>query len=1040
MLSTIMQLGSNLTYLTNAVEILAGIIAIAGAFICLYNYFLPILPGSALDRLFDTLKNGKSISTKAEVKYQIKCYVPPKFTCNGATKTIQELQRDIKKSSSVVFITGKPASGKTTTMRNLYCRLSKSYKCVYVQMNSIHNINDFRERVKEQNTHRRSSHENVIAFIDGVDEALSFKIADNMTAMETFAAMYLQGQNSKIYTVFRDCGLNLDSVVISLRSEFLETPEYLEEYDDSNIRVQIYVIQNMENCHILKIYKSLKVLCRLDRIEGLSRHQDGRYPSSLWEEQRYIRRFRKILESTEDSIFHYPLYVRYAYKFMREYWDQWNPYMENLTPESNMAISFRTLLNAIFKWEFHIYYGQKQVVSKQKPMRLEEEQRFRAAMETCLERVVETMPMSPGQSNPMIGRQSLEKILAECAYGEHDHLVIAHCVLSADESGQLFGFYHSTFYEYYLAQYILKKATYKVRKEHLLSPLASENFRQMYYILLCQDQSLNLKLYNSIQNINGKGLNLSSCLKLQKENILEISEHPLMPVIDILLYLPFVSCFRYHGAEFSQKQIEDMMDGDMDLTETGWRTLEAIPGLAPCARVKDLDLHYLPLESVHTLNEYRNLTCLDIRLNHNYINIANDALKQLQGISLEQLYVFSDDGKLCTQIQEALDLGELLVKSVFVETPEFSGAHVEIYRLKCTAEESGQKNRLFVCKRTNLARAKEEFRKKREDTDFQVLKAVFELEADENGYLGLQEQMLGMERKEDATLWNGLTLAKHYEYLDNVDEDENAYQVYHRLEPNIKKSLSELSIRFGYEFGRRLESLNSQRAKDWLIFVNKHISFGVSEIQEIDVKIYLFKACIRCGDTNLNDLKNAIENLIKKSPSSVDSSNYCWFLRTCCAQLLKAWKKGTPPPDELLPLLQRFLNHSRNYAEKESNDSYQFSAIYLQLVYMNRLGDTCNAKALLEDLAKTVSQVDQNGDERAQQARQIQYMEQTLYFLFVSEQRVQAIAEADALLEYPHRRQDISRSYVQYIRDVCASDGELDASADKHRLWDTIWF
>lgn len=905
-------------------------------------------------------------------------------------------------------------------------------------MNSLHNINDFKNRVMEQKDSRKSSNKNVIAFIDGVDESLTFKLADCKTPLETFSSMFLQGIDSKIYSVFRACGLSLDSFVVSLRQEFLEKPIF-SEYVAGNLKAQTYRIQKMENREVIKNFKSLKVLRRLDKKEDASRHQTGRYPS-FWEERRYIKRFREILDSTPDSIFHYPMFIRYAYRFMCQYWDQWNPYMKNLTPESNMALSFQTLLDAIFKWEFHVYYEQKQGGVKRKSAQEEEKKRFVSAMEECLKRVLITMPMIPGQFNPTISRNDLEKILAKCAYGKHDHLVIAHCVLSCDESGRRFSFCHSIFYEYYLARFILKKGDYKLRKDYLLSPLSSEFFRQMYYALLCQDQSLSPKLYNSIGNVKDSGFHLSSCLNLQKAEVLEINDNPSIPVIDILSYLPFASRFLYHGAEFSKERVEDMMDGTMELSGTGWNALDAASGLAPCERVKNLILYRLPLESAQTLNQYKNLTCLDIRLGQDYMNIVMDALQQLKGVSLEKLYLYCGDGSLCAKVQEALDCEDLQAGKVFVETPEFSAAHVEIYRLKCKADGAGKENRFFILNRTALERAKDEYNKSSKSIDYEVLRAVFELEADENGCLGLRAQADGSESAEDATLWNGLTLAKYYKYIDSIDEEQNAYQIYCRLEPKIRKSPSALSLRFGYEFGRRNETLKSRWAKDWLTFVNENIPLKDVDLREIDVKMFLFKSSIRCGDTHLDDLKSEIENLIKESPSYMDNSNYCWFLRTCCAQLLQMWKKETLPPETLTPSLQQFLNQSEHYAQKENNYSYPFSAIYFRLVYMNRTGDTDSAKSLLEKLTELMPIVNQDDDERSQQARHIQYMEQKLYFLYVSGRRADAIAAADDLLSYPHRKMNISSTRVQSIRDDCAGDGALYVSADKHILWNDIWF
>ena len=775
----------------------------------------------------------------------------------------------------------------------------------------------------------------------------------------------------------------------------------------------------------------------MDRTDTISRHQDGRYPP-LWEEWRYTRYFRKILESVPDSIFRYPMYARYAYRFMKEYMEQEVPYIENLSTESNMALSFRVLLDAIFKWEFHVYYGQKRsgkikLVTEQK----EEEEQFKTAMENCLKRVVEAMPMVSGQSNPVISRKCLEDILVECAYGEGDHLAIAHCVLSSDDKGQMFSFCHSTFYEYYLAQYLLETASYNVRKEFLLSSASSENLREMYYAFLCQNEQWRESLCGSIE---GGEFNFASCLKLKEKEVLEIKDNPQQKVTEILSYLPIVPCFHYHGVKFTREHIEEMMDGDMCLSETGWKALEPAFGLALCDSIKDLDLRYLSLENVQSLHIFKNLKCLDIRLSGDCMSIVNDALKQIQGVSLENLYIYSSDGELCIKIQEALNHGEFHVEKIFVEAPEFSAAHLEIYRLKCEAETRGQKNRFYILIRTKLEHAKNEFYKDDKYKDLQVLKAVFELEADESGPLRLREQWSETDINGNATIWNGLSLAKCYRYLDSTDEDESAYQMFNRLEPYIEKKPSELSMHFGYAFGKGYAFKDTKRAREWLTFVNKYVSSEYSEIPEINVKMCLFRTCIYDGDKNLDDLKNEIDALIMKSPNYMDNSNYYWYLELCCVQLLKTWKKGTLPPKNLLTLLQKYRNESGKYAEKKKFFFDYFSAIYMQLLYMNQMEDTNKAEALLTDLTEVLPLVNQSSFERAKQARQIKYMEQKLYFLFVSGQKELAIQAANDLLEYPCRKNAIPTDRVKYIREHCEGGEELYASADKHKLWGPLWY
>ena len=63
----------------------------------------------------------------------------------------------------------------------------------------------------------------------------------------------------------------------------------------------------------------------------------------------------------------------------------------------------------------------------------------------------------------------------------------------------------------------------------------------------------------------------------------------------------------------------------------------------------------------------------------------------------------------------------------------------------------------------------------------QILTAVFELELDELVTTGSQAD----NSKISSVLWNGLILAKLYLFHDSIDESEDAYRIYKRLEPYV---------------------------------------------------------------------------------------------------------------------------------------------------------------------------------------------------------------------------------------------------------------
>lgn len=120
----------------------------------------------------------------------------------------------------------------------------------------------------------------------------------------------------------------------------------------------------MSDRDIIKIFKSLAVLkkydAKLDKDE--QRHQN-RFPP-IWQRYKYICLLRRILKENPNCIFQYPMYIRYAYAFMNEYLKR-QTVGDKLTFSPNISVSFDILVNAIIKWEFHVYYGKSSKVARE---------------------------------------------------------------------------------------------------------------------------------------------------------------------------------------------------------------------------------------------------------------------------------------------------------------------------------------------------------------------------------------------------------------------------------------------------------------------------------------------------------------------------------------------------------------------------------------------------------------------------------------------------------------------------------------------------
>ena len=1045
---------------THIFSLAAAVVTVVLALRSLYNLVHPLLRRTALKHLYDALKNTKSITNQAELNYQVKCYVQPKFICGNKQYTVKELIKEIKKSGGLFAITGKPASGKTTAMRYLYCKLSKTRKCVYVQMQTIRNKRDFTDRIKEQATPKWKKGEPVIAFIDGVDEAIYFHEDSSTPAANTFFSAFLDGEQPKIFGLFSDCGLNLDCIVISLRPEFLDSPNYLRKYSKQNLIMQVCQLQKLSHKDIIKIFKSLKVLQRMDKSSHIQRH-NGRYPS-IWEERKYIKLLRKILKDHSDSIFYYPMFVRYAYAFMKEY--ERDLGSKNLTPASNMAKSFKILLKAALKWEFHVYYGAKGSLPEGKTAELVLKN-FEEAISNCMDQVIQVMLKqdTDKEENPwIISRVKLKKILENYAYSDKDTLVIAHCILISDDDGCNFCFCHNTFFEFYLAKYLLLRADYPARKHHLLSVDSSKDLRQMYYTILCDEKDLCEKLSSSITEMES-GVNIGSCIKLQLKPEIHVIAAPKMPVVSILSYFPFIKSFFYQEVWFTQKQVEQMLSGVLDLTQTNWNSLDYADGLTPAQSIKALKLQGMPLNDVQALANYVNLRDLDIRLDVSHEQAVYDSLKLLRKIPLNQIRVYTEDGRICEEIQKLMNQGAFFSETVLLDVLGYSNAYVVIYQLKQRVTSVGGISRFHVSY-TDSNRAFEEYSKESSGKDLQILRAVFELEAGESAELCPRENRSEIE----AVLWNGLSLAKLYEFHDPIDEDKSAYQIYERIEsyvlasdscdenrePNGLHSLtlgsdlnildagSKPSVYLGESYGKRLiMAYENQRARQWLTYTYQYADRFFSENRSIRVAIQLYKSRVRCGETDLGELKDALQQRIERNPSFEENSDYLWFLRTCCAELFVRWEKGKAPPEKLDSLTQIVLKKTRAYIEQKDNRSAFFSAVYLRLVFENRMEHVKAAAKLLDELTGVTPAVDETRGDRNKQGHWIQYMEQRLYYLLLTEQRKEAIKTANELISYPYRTTELWKNCYRRIIDWCVQSGENETGPiNKHELWECIWY
>lgn len=984
---------------------------------------------SPVDRLYDILQNNY-VTSEEELKYQMKCYVPQRFrTKSDEVFTAKELREQIKLSKSNLFtIVGKPASGKTTAMRYLYCSLINQKKCVYFQMKNVKDIHDLKKRLEDQKKDNAfKSRERVIAFFDGVDEAISF------FKKEDFISMFLKGMDSKIILLFDECDLVLNCMVFGMRPEFLKNSVFDLEYKNENVSMRVFEIMEMSDKEIIKIFKSLKILKKMEKKlpEEERRHQ-FRYPPK--KERKYIRLLKKILKSNPDSIFHYPMYIRYAYAYMQRYEKQWNPYMQDLVPDTDKASAFDVLVRAISKWEFHVYYKGFHE-EDDRPWR-----EFYGVMKKCIDDIIKVM--TENGMEKVISRGQLQTILDRYCLGavsgtETMMLVISHCFMISDKTGEKFEFCHLSFYEYFLARYLFEKADVTMRKQYLRSDEVTVDLRQMYYgVFRAEKKEFSEKVSKSISNFNGRKLTIENYTKLRENTFIEIVDNTMVPMAQIYEYLPEIRKFRYRGLDFHEERIEQMLiSGIVNISDTGWDSLQYAGGLLDLKLVKELNLCGLRIKDPGVLKQYTSLKCLDIRdTGTDYFEYMQNLLPVIKDIPLECLSLYSEDGSLCEQISDMVEKGEFCEENIFWDMPDYSKAHLKIYQLKQKAEHAGRVLRFYANRRTCLQNAQLEYKKDNNKKDADILKAVFELEADEGGVLGLDK------KDAEATFWTGLSLAEYYGYQDYADEAEKAYRIYCRLEPFIKKDGSELSAFYGKSFGENLRCIfQYERSREWFIYTDSILDHHYfSEKEEINIKLDLYRVQMNLDQKDFAELQTELEMRIKKIPNYQKDQRYMRYMKFKDVNMIRNWKKGEQVPQNLMEQHQEYLHASELYAKNAQNSYWLFIAVYYAVIIANRMENLEEGKILLKKLKDVMNIVNKHTNERKKQSNWIRYREQKLYHLFLAGQKEETIKAANELLESPRWPRSGRVSNYLYIRDACMQ--EKEEPMDKHKLWGVIWY
>lgn len=975
---------------------------------------------------------GHSIVSKKELIYQIRCFVPPHFT--DKRKTIKGLQSDIlsasgeKKSLAAVFsVVGAPACGKTTVMRYLYCQLAKRRNCVYFQMQNVTNMEELSRYLYDQSANF-TDREPVIAFFDGVDEACEFFQSESQASMEeVFRAFFFQGIYSKIYEVFQKNNLILDCVVISLRPEFLERSIQSIESFQNYIDSKVYKIAPMSDKEVIRIYKSLKDLKRLDyKLETKKQRHQIRYPSIL-QSHKYIRIFRRILKNNPNSIFRYPMYIRYAYAFMQTYEER-----DGALDSNNIAVSFDVLVSAIIKWEFHVYYKKSKVGHE------EEINQFTKCLEKATKEIAKRLTdnrLSQTKFWMYLTKEQFQEIIKEYFKNENERLVFSHCLMVSDDNGEYFSFSHFTLYEYFLAKYLFDDADIMYRKAQLFSPMATDYLRDMYYSILCNDTSLNKKISESLRITPQEGkITINDCHALENGKEIEIKDTPEISLVEIFEYLPGIYSFMYRNYVFEKDNLEKMASiGMLDLEYTDWDNLNTTCHVIPNQRLERLGISELPLKDVSAIEQYSNLKYIRMQFQNEEAPILDDILDKIQNLYLDEINIVSREGILLEKIYDSLCEQRIHINNIYIETKNYSKEHLRMYEINKNMEKAGQSVCFFPSLRSDKKLALDIYNKNSYNEKIEIMEAVFALESDNRGMLGMRDG------DAEATYWNGMCLASYYSKRGEVDQ---AYQICHELASYIVQEETEISVRFGGLYGDILMSKGEfSLARCWLGTTYKYSDVcgncGRSNVCKVKRGLDYYEARIRSEGHGVKEVNEDLENRICKLP---DKQRYVMDTRLIqlrCVEKLQWWKMGENEPEELEDLILHYQQSAVALYENGGGCGEKFLAIIYELVCANRLEDFERGKHLLEVLKHILQS--ENDDStwkylNRSTAWQL-YCIEKIYHLFLKGEREHIWNILSGAEEY------LSIEVIDYMRQYCQGLGGVEMEGIiKFYFWNQLCY
>jgi len=927
-------------------------------------------PYKRLDYSLENLQHRFAIDNIKMLKYFYKNYVGQrlKYLNMGVEYSINNLCKEIikKNKSGNFFILGSAGIGKSAIMRYLFLKLSKSLtflfksisgKIIYIPMRSIQSLKSLNEFLKKYvGFHKLKIDDYVMLFLDGLDESSIFSDIGLQLDDTSFQESIEKIKNT--CKPFFHCGC----LVMSARTEiFTNNLEPLKK-SWNGARIQVFELIKFEKKQILDIYNNLNKLKKIEqKIAKKEKTFSGRFQNA-YPDNKDAKYYRSIFEvilkdSIQDdelnSIFQYPLFIRYAYMYMNSLKQEYDPVQKITNMQQNFKIAFDNILDkAILKWDYHVFHGNSTAENKDKF------DSFKKIMKNFVFDIVkESMTINDhfyfsGKIKNEIFKKNLKilntkilknggnDLLEKYRDGQSipDYILHSHCLFISSFDGKYIEFIHRSYHEYFVAEYLSQNTMEYAKilnlREKILLPKGKDKFFFPHKISDVTKYYLGFIVEN--KSIRQSISNFYEVLK-RKEKIMIVSDFSTLTIVCLYVFFPWIKQFYFLGKFIQSETIENIIfKRNVNLVNIQWKDIGTLKRIVDVSLVESLEISGSEkYTNIKYIFELKNLKRLNILSSDLFLDswIKNGMVVFPRGLQLLSAKISKKSS--IESIRRRLKNERLHIKYFICKMDPYSPLYNDIYILH--KQFLNSKVKIGVKITTELA-AKERYKNDscNNKNEIKLLESIYSLEYSLNNLA-------------HATIYNGLSLCLCYLNYDSIDERGFAEKIYKSIKLSPEDISSEVAVQYYYRYGMHQVGKNGQNAEEFLSRVYSKLSGEQKKRCGVALlKAYIFDGKLETQETInlLNDLRGMLTDTqeiyhefidfyyydmvieitkFRKKPNSIMIRQYDYYekenliiIQHCLESLLNSENK-----------ILRF-----NMAlEKSRNPSYLFNYNYFLLLF-----------------------------------------------------------------------------------------------------------